>query len=146
MIVYHLDLGETVSLCCLLRAESGSVTAGSIKKVNGLTNGEMCKWVSSNITVLHFLPSPLPVFHSNKGLLSGIICLPVHYFTRSLLKCYGTNHLALNKKIHNTKNEKLRKFNELYNCLTFGLISVSSLKQIVLMLSSSSPKNSFPDH
>ena len=42
MIVYHLDLGETVSLSCR-PSESGSVTAGSIKKVNGLTNGEMCK-------------------------------------------------------------------------------------------------------
>ena len=50
------------------------------------------------------------------------------------------------KQEDNTKNEKLRKFNELSNCLTFGLISVSSLKEIVLMLSSSSPKNSFPDH
>ena len=42
MIVYRLDLGESI-LCCLLRAESPGVTAGSIKKVNGLTNGEMCK-------------------------------------------------------------------------------------------------------
>ena len=59
MIVYRLDLGESI-LCCLLRAESPGVTAGSIKKVNGLTNGEMCKWVPSNITVFHFLPSLSP--------------------------------------------------------------------------------------
>ena len=148
MIVYHLDLGETVSLSCL-PSESGSVTAGSIKKVNGLTNGEMCKWVSSNITVLHFLPSPSPCvsLRQRVALWDNLpSCSLFHSEPPEMLRHQPSG----SKQEENAKNEKLRKFNELYNaaynCLTFGLISVSSLKQIVLMLSSSSPKNSFPDH
>ena len=122
--MYHdcVSFGSWWDCESMLSSESGSVTAGSIKKVNGLTNGEMCKWVSSNITVLHFLPSPsLCVSLRQRVALWDNLpsCSLFHSEPPEMLR--HRHQPSGSKQEDNTKNEKLRKFNELYSVQLFNI-------------------------